>query len=72
MKDSILINTITQEKFPDKYLTYKSWTINTHDSNHNRTGENIIKNGSKFIVAVDGNKITLTITVLTTILQKIN
>ena len=58
MTDSILINTITQQKFPDKYSTYKSWTINNHANNQTTTCGNQTKLSTKFNMTVDRNNIT--------------
>ena len=61
MTDSILINTITQQKFPDKYSNYKSWTINHSAHNQDTTCENMTKQGTKFKMKVDRNNITFDI-----------
>ena len=58
MTDFFLINTITQQKFPDKYSTYKSWTINNHANNQTTTCGNQTKLSTKFNMTVDRNNIT--------------
>ena len=57
MTYSILINTITQQKFLDKYSTYKSWTINSHANNQTITCGNQTKLSTKFNMTVDKNNI---------------